>query len=151
MSTSPFHFLLLSLLLAINVGCVLAGGYSLTVRDSIMIAHSFANNPSFGPAQNLHGATYTVDVTFKIPKLHPKNNWVVDIGEASEVLKEVCEAYNFKNLDEMFPGEMTTTEFMCKKIFEGIKKGRGKNWFKGALEIRLSESHKAWASYEGKV
>ncbi len=37
--------------------------YHLTVRDHIMIAHSFTS-PTFGPAQALHGATYVVDVTF---------------------------------------------------------------------------------------
>eukprot|EP00518_Triparma_eleuthera_P015718 CAMPEP_0197557768 /NCGR_PEP_ID=MMETSP1320-20131121/17721_1 /TAXON_ID=91990 /ORGANISM="Bolidomonas sp., Strain RCC2347" /LENGTH=114 /DNA_ID=CAMNT_0043119025 /DNA_START=178 /DNA_END=519 /DNA_ORIENTATION=+ len=114
-----------------------------------MIAHSFANNPSFGPAQNLHGATYTVDVTFKAKDLHRENNWVVDIGEASEILAEVCGRFNFKNLDELFPGEMTTTEFMCKKIFEGVRAGRkdgpGRGWFKGDIVVSLSESHKAWA------
>ena len=77
--TAPvFVFIFLSILQVAYAGA----GYSLTVRDSIMIAHSFANNPSFGPAQNLHGATYTVDVTFKAKNLHPENKWVVDIGEA---------------------------------------------------------------------
>ena len=65
-------FLLLLLLLlfaffAATADCKSA--YSLTVRDSIMIAHSFSNNPAFGPAQALHGATYTVDVTFMSAKL----------------------------------------------------------------------------------
>ncbi|MEX1056379.1 MAG: 6-carboxytetrahydropterin synthase, partial [Natronospirillum sp.] len=31
--------------------------YELTVRDHLMIAHSF-NGAIFGPAQQLHGATY---------------------------------------------------------------------------------------------
>jgi 6-pyruvoyltetrahydropterin/6-carboxytetrahydropterin synthase len=30
--------------------------FHLTVRDHVMIAHSLPH-PSFGPAQNLHGAT----------------------------------------------------------------------------------------------
>jgi hypothetical protein len=34
--------------------------YSLTVRDHIMIAHSF-QGAIFGPAQRLHGAPYIVD------------------------------------------------------------------------------------------
>ena len=37
--------------------------YSVEVRDRIMIAHSLPD-PSFGPAQNMHGATYVVDVAF---------------------------------------------------------------------------------------
>ena len=38
--------------------------YSVTVRDHVMIAHSFKGQV-FGPAQRLHGATYVVDVEFK--------------------------------------------------------------------------------------
>ena len=37
--------------------------YTVKVRNSIMIAHSLPH-PFFGPAQNMHGATYVVDVTF---------------------------------------------------------------------------------------
>ncbi|MDH4063746.1 MAG: 6-carboxytetrahydropterin synthase, partial [Acidobacteriota bacterium] len=37
--------------------------YSVTVRDHMMIAHSFTGEV-FGPAQRLHGATYVVDVEF---------------------------------------------------------------------------------------
>lgn len=112
-------FLITVLATILHVTCA-GAGFSLTVRDSIMIAHSFANNPSFGPAQNLHGATYTVDVTFKAKNLHRENNWVVDIGEASEILAEVCGRFNFKNLDELFPGEMTTTEVRVRE-----SEGRG--------------------------
>ena len=49
--------------------------FSLGIRDSIMIAHSFQGE-EFGPAQNLHGATYTVDVEFMKPELVEKSNWV---------------------------------------------------------------------------
>ena len=38
--------------------------FGLTVRDHMMIAHSF-NGEIFGPAQKVHGATYVVDVTFE--------------------------------------------------------------------------------------
>ena len=37
--------------------------YSVKIRDHVMIAHSLPHEV-FGPAQNLHGATYIVDVTF---------------------------------------------------------------------------------------
>jgi len=35
--------------------------YSVKIRKSIMIAHSLPH-PFFGPAQNLHGATYVVEI-----------------------------------------------------------------------------------------
>lgn len=62
----------------------------------------------------MHGATYTVDAEFKTDALVEKSNWVVDIGAASEMLGAVLSKYNFKNLNEIFPGQNTTTEFMCK-------------------------------------
>jgi hypothetical protein len=38
----------------------------------------------------------------------------MDIGEGMTMLKEVLAQFNFKNLNELFPSENTTTEFMCK-------------------------------------
>jgi 6-pyruvoyl tetrahydropterin synthase. len=56
--------------------------YSLTVRDHIMIAHSF-QGAIFGPAQRMHGATYIVDACFQRSELDA-DGLVVDIGLASE-------------------------------------------------------------------
>ncbi len=133
--------------------------YTLAIRDSIMIAHSFHNNPNFGPAGGLHGATYTVDVEFASKELHPECNWVIDIGAASEMVADVLKEYNYKNLDEVFgEGVMTTTEFMCKAVFDGVVKKltekQGINegdekLFEGWIKVTLWESHKAWASFEG--
>ena len=79
--------------------------FSLGIRDSIMIAHSFQGE-QFGPAQNLHGATYTVDVDFLSPKLEQDSNWVIDIGEASNILAEVLQKYNYKVSDISFPDSL---------------------------------------------
>ena len=38
--------------------------FSLTVRDHMMIAHSF-DGEVFGLAQKVHGATYVIDMTFE--------------------------------------------------------------------------------------
>ncbi len=131
--------------------------HTLTVRDSIMIAHSFHNHPSFGPAGGLHGATYTVDVEFASASLHRECNWVIDIGVALDILADVLDKYNYKNLDDVFGDRvMTTTEFMCKVIFDGMvdklkdKFGEsGDDAFRGWIKVTLWESHKAWGSYEG--
>ncbi len=140
--------------------------FTLGIRDSIMIAHSFHNHPSFGPAGGMHGATYTCDVEFLTEKLAPTVNWVMDIGFASEMLSSVLAKYNYKNLDEVFPdGEFTTTEFMARQIYQDIVEkmrecakdaasGDGcadENVFEGSVRVKLFEKHNAWASYEGKV
>ena len=122
-----------------------------------MIAHSFHNHPSFGPAGGLHGATYTVDVEFASSRLHPECNWVIDIGVASDMVAEVLTKYNYKNLDEVFgKNVMTTTEFMCKAIFDGVVDKLKEKYassdeesFRGWIKVSLWESHKAWASFEG--
>ncbi|MCH4809715.1 6-pyruvoyl trahydropterin synthase family protein [Vreelandella neptunia] len=131
--------------------------FRLCVRDHFMIAHSF-NGEIFGPAQRTHGATYVVDVVFQRPELD-EDGLVIDIGLASETVKEVLAGYNFQNLDEVseFKGKNTTTEFMAKVIFDQLAKaiGEGKMGItaKGIshMEIKLHESHVAWASYEGAL
>jgi 6-pyruvoyltetrahydropterin/6-carboxytetrahydropterin synthase len=131
--------------------------YSLNVRDHFMIAHSFRGE-IFGPAQRLHGATYVVDATFRRPELDP-DGLVVDIGLAAETLKAVLDDLNYRNLDEepAFQGENTTTEFLAREIFDrlgrAVAEGRLGEGAKGltALWVTLSESHVAWARYEGTL
>ena len=131
--------------------------YSLTVRDHIMIAHSF-NGEIFGPAQKTHGATYIVDVSFERKTLD-HDDLIVDIGLASEQLKELLAEFNMKNLDDVeeFKGRNTTTEFMAKVIFErlaaAIRTGQLGESGKGveSVKVTLAESHIAWASYHGDI
>jgi 6-pyruvoyl-tetrahydropterin synthase len=121
-------------------------GFTLGIRDSIMIAHSFAGE-EFGPAQSLHGATYTVDVELSAHDLVEKVNWVIDIGEFSTMISDVLCTYNFKNLNDLFPNENTTTEFMCRRIHNDLASKLGVKTVKGGLSVKLHESHKAWAAY----
>jgi 6-pyruvoyl-tetrahydropterin synthase len=131
--------------------------YSLTVRDHIMIAHSF-NGEIFGPAQKTHGATYIVDVSFERKTLD-HDDLIVDIGLASEQLKALLAEFNMKNLDDVeeFKGRNTTTEFMAKVIFErlaaAIRTGQLGESGKGveSVKVTLAESHIAWASYHGDI
>ena len=124
--------------------------YSVRIRDHIMIAHSLPS-PAFGPAQNMHGATYVVDAEFSAPKLDP-NNIVIDIALAHQVLKDCLQPLNYQNLDEMevFKGKLTTTEFLARHIHDQLANSlRGE--FVGTLKVTLGESHVAWAGYEGPV
>jgi 6-pyruvoyl-tetrahydropterin synthase len=131
--------------------------YSVNVRDHFMIAHSFAG-AVFGPAQRLHGATYVVDATFTRRELDD-DGVVVDIGLASQALKSVLEALNFRNLDEdpAFAGRNTTTEFLARVVFDQLAAriaagglGPGAAGLHG-LQVTLHESHVAWARYEAEL
>ena len=128
--------------------------FSVTVRDHFMIAHSFKGEV-FGPAQNLHGATYVVDVEFRRVELD-EDGLVVDIGRASQILSVVLSELNYRNLDDegALKGRNTTTEFLAHLIFERLAAeidagslGESARALT-ALRVTLHESHVAWASYE---
>ena len=131
--------------------------YSVCVRDHVMIAHSF-RGAVFGPAQRLHGATYVVDAEFRRPALDA-DGLVVDIGLATQVLKETLEPLAFRNLDELpeFAGANTTTEFLARVLWDrlvaAIAAGRLGPAARGvtALRVVLHESHVAWAAYEAPL
>ncbi|MCM3300788.1 6-pyruvoyl trahydropterin synthase family protein [Streptomyces pseudogriseolus] len=128
--------------------------FSITVRDHIMIAHSFRGEV-FGPAQRLHGATFLVDATFRREQLD-EDNIVVDIGLATQELGAVVGELNYRNLDNEpdFAGVNTSTEYLAKviadRLAERIHKGALGEGAKGIAQISvtLHESHIAWASYE---
>ena len=128
--------------------------FSVTVRDHIMIAHSFTGDV-FGPAQRLHGATFVVDATFRRPELDA-DNIVVDIGRAGAELKAICGTLSYRNLDDEpdFAGVNTSTEFLAKVIADRLADriaagafGPGADGLTG-VAVTLHESHVAWAGYE---
>lgn len=131
--------------------------FSLEVRDHVMIAHSLAGD-AFGPAQQLHGATYVIDLAFMRPVLD-ENDIVVDIGLASEALKRVLAPINYRNLDELeeFSNRRSTTEVLAKWVYdrmaEEIEAGRLGAAAKGIARLRvtLNESHVARAAFEADL
>jgi 6-pyruvoyl-tetrahydropterin synthase len=128
--------------------------FGVTVRDHMMIAHSFRGEV-FGPAQRLHGATYVVDATFRRATLDA-DGVVVDIGRAAEALHAVLGELGYRNLDEEpeLAGMNTTTEALARVIADRLadraragELGDGARDLNG-LVVTLHESHVAWASYE---
>jgi 6-pyruvoyl-tetrahydropterin synthase len=127
--------------------------YSVTVRDHMMIAHSFTGE-MFGPAQRLHGATFVVDATFRAPTLD-ENGVVVDIGRAADELRGILSSLTYRNLDEVaeLRGINTTTEMLCgtvaHRLAAAVREGRlGRADGVTAIAVTMHESHIAWASYE---
>jgi 6-pyruvoyl-tetrahydropterin synthase len=128
--------------------------FSVTVRDHMMIAHSFRGEV-FGPAQKLHGATYVVDASFRRAELDA-DNLVVDIGLASRELNAVLGRLTYRNLDDEpdFAGVNTSTEALAKVVADRLAErvhagalGEGARGLTG-ITVTLHESHIAWASYE---
>jgi 6-pyruvoyl-tetrahydropterin synthase len=128
--------------------------FSVTVRDHMMIAHSFRGDV-FGPAQRLHGATYVVDATFRRAALNA-DNIVVDIGAAAAELHAVLAELTYRNLDDeaALAGMNTSTEALARVVADRLADridagalGDTAAELDG-LVVTLHESHVAWASYE---
>ena len=131
--------------------------YSVSVRDYMMVAHSYKGDV-FGPAQQLHGATLVVDVEFRRPGLDA-DGIVVDIGRATDVLHAILAEMNFRNLDDdpAFKGHNTTTEFLARVVFDRMVAAIRKTDLGAAahgiesLRVTLHESHVASAAFEGRL
>jgi hypothetical protein len=87
------------------------------------------------------------------------DNVVVDIGRATDALSAVLAPLKYRNLDEVtgLEGKLTTTEFLCRHVFDGMadaartgKLGPGSEGV-SRLRVTLHESHVARAWFEGPV
>ena len=131
--------------------------FRVTVRDHMMIAHSF-HGEVFGPAQQLHGATYVVDATIVAADVD-QHGIVVDIGRATEELRAVLSDLTYRNLDDVqeLAGINTSTEVLARLVADRLadsahqgRLGRPAQELSG-IEVTLRESHIAWASYERPI
>jgi len=132
--------------------------YSLAVSGHFMIAHSFVGE-MFGPAQQLHGATYAAEMEVRRSDLDG-NGLVCDIGRAKSLLDAVLAELDYRNLDDQpaFRGRNTTTEFLAGEIFRRLKAriaegalGPGTAGALASLRIMLRESPIAWAAFEAPL
>ena len=130
--------------------------YSITVRNNILIAHSLPGEV-FGPAQNMHGATYIVDAEFYSKEVN-KYNIIMDLGVVTDILTDTLKFYSYKNLDEVedFKGIITSTEFLAKDIYDRISLKLKEDYYDDykslhKIKIILTESNVAWASYEKEI
>ncbi len=127
--------------------------FSVTVRDHVMIAHSLTG-AVFGPAQQLHGATYAVEATFRSERL-TADGIVVDIGAAAAELHRLLAGWNLRNLDEHpdFAGVNTTTEVLARAIADRLAEAAlagalGEAGHLTGVAVVLQESPVAAAAYE---
>jgi 6-pyruvoyltetrahydropterin/6-carboxytetrahydropterin synthase len=124
--------------------------FTVTVRDHVMVAHSLPR-PVFGPAQQLHGATYVVEASFRRRQLD-EDAIVVDIGLATSTLSAILDQLRYRNLDDhpAFAGELTTTEALARWVGDQLAESAVTDPL-DAVEVVLRESPDAWVSYARDV
>ena len=120
--------------------------YRLTVRDHMMVAHSLPH-PAFGPAQQLHGATFVVELSISRADLSPEAI-VMDIGEATGLLRDALADLDYTNLDSHpeLAGMLTTTEALARVVAERVAAKLPAGVY-SRLEVTLREHPDAWATY----
>lgn len=120
--------------------------FSLSVNDHIMIAHSLPHE-FFGPAQALHGATLTVEVTFTRAELDD-HGVVMDIGEASQLLDTALTPLRYADLDEHpdFAGRLSTSEVIAEYIGNRLSDAL-KDRPDIGIVVHLQENPRAAVSY----
>lgn len=120
--------------------------FRLSVDDHLMIAHSLPGE-FFGPAQQLHGATLAITVTFERRGLD-EHGVVMDIGAAHQLLAAVLDPLRHQNLDEHadFAQKISTTEVICQHIGLQLAGSLPQNHGLQALEVAAEENPQARAS-----
>jgi 6-pyruvoyl-tetrahydropterin synthase len=123
-----------------------------------MIAHRIAD-PVFGKAQQLHGATLTVDVVIRAPRLD-SHGVVIDIGLLRGVLRAVLDELDYSNLDDhpAFATTVSTTEhiaeYIANRVAERLESITGLTALTlddASLEVVAHESPVAYAAYEREL
>lgn len=122
--------------------------FSISVRDHVMCSHSLRGE-MFGPAQNRHGATYAVTAEFRGPELD-EHGVLLDLAWAKDALGEALAPLRYADLDETFPGENTTTEFLCRYVHGELAR-RLPPGFAGVIRVELVENPLMAAAYEAAV
>ncbi len=119
--------------------------FRLTVDDHVMIAHSL-QDPFFGPAQGLHGATLSISATFERAGLD-EHGVVMDIGQASQLLDEALSPLRYANLDEhpAFAGTFSTTEKIIEHVAETLASSLPAGHGLSAVEVAAEEHPRARA------
>ena len=132
--------------------------YSITVSHHFMVAHSLIG-AVFGPAQQLHGATYVVESELRRDSLDA-DGIVCDIGRALDLLKAVLGELDYRNLDDLaeLRGRNTTTEFLAGEIHRRLARRVGEGALGPqtadaihSLRVVLRETPVAWAAYDAPL
>jgi 6-pyruvoyl-tetrahydropterin synthase len=128
--------------------------FTLGVSDHVMIAHSFAD-PFFGPAQRMHGATYTIEVEVRATSLGP-HHVVMDIGALRMLVRRALDSLDFRNLDDhpAFPGRTSTSERVAEHVASLVAEqvdaleADAAPASGSSLRVLVRESPVAWVAYE---
>ncbi len=83
-------------------------------------AHSLSGAPAGHKCRNLHGHSYRVDIHVT-GKTDPQTGWVIDFGEIKRIVGTLLDTLDHRNLDDVPGLENSTSENLCKYIWDRVK------------------------------
>ncbi len=83
-------------------------------------AHSLPHLPAGHKCSNLHGHSYQVDIHV-VGEVDKHNGWVVDFGKIKSLVGAILDELDHRCLNEIPGLENSTSELMCKFLWDRIK------------------------------
>lgn len=105
-------------------------------------AHMLSQLPESHPCSRLHGHNYIVEVVLEGESLDP-DSFIVDYNDLYPVKAYIDSHLDHRNLNDILP-LATTAENLARFLFDRFKPD-----FPALTKIRVSETPKTWAEYEG--
>ncbi|MEK6322465.1 MAG: 6-carboxytetrahydropterin synthase [Acidobacteriota bacterium] len=119
--------------------------FEIGVTGEFEAAHSLTGD--FGPATQLHGHTYKVEVRAEAREIDSTGTFY-DIGRLRAELSAVLERLHYRNLNEVaeLAGTNTTAEAVARYIFKKLAPVVRADGVEG-LKVTVWESSSSFASY----
>lgn len=106
-------------------------------------SHQLEGLPDDHPCSRLHGHNYIVEVELQTTKLN-EHGFVRDYRELDELKQYIDEQVDHRHLNDVFPGQSTSAEFIAKYFYDWCKK----RWPE-VTAVRVKETPRSRAEYRG--
>ena len=119
--------------------------FEIGVNSEFEAAHSLSGD--FGPATQLHGHTYKVEVSVEAREIDSTGTFF-DIGTLRDALHSVLQPLHYRNLNELEELAMinTTAEAVARYIFRKLAPAVRAPGIEG-IKVTVWESSSSFASY----
>jgi 6-pyruvoyltetrahydropterin/6-carboxytetrahydropterin synthase len=115
--------------------------FTIAKRFAFSASHVIGGLAADHPCGRLHGHNYEVEVSLRTPELNA-SGFVRDFHELSELQNFINATIDHKHLNDVFGHDQTTTEVICRWLYD---------WCKGrwpeVVAVRVAETPDSRAEY----
>lgn len=119
--------------------------YTIRKRFSFSAAHHLLGLPEEHPCSRPHGHNYEVEVVLQSSVLGIEC-FVRDYRDLDKFKEYLDLCVDHRDLNEVFNGMQTSAENLAYRFYEFCKQ-----FWPEVVEVRVSETPKTWAEFNGRV